>query len=158
MGVVIGETAILGDDVTLYQGVTLGGVMPAVDSALQRSVKRHPTLGKGVIVGSGAQILGDIEIGSYAKVGANAVVTKPVASGAVVVGNPAQEVKREVSVDSAEGLGGREESFVPYGHVKDCASHHDIFERMERWEKRMEVLEKAYKESARKGEGEEVDS
>src|SRR5690625_188582 len=79
MGVVIGETAIIGDNVTLYHGVTLGGVAPSVDSDSQRQQKRHPTLEDEVIVGSGAQILGPITVGRLARIGANAVVTRPVA-------------------------------------------------------------------------------
>jgi len=90
LGVVIGETADVGDDVTLYHDVTLGGVMPSVDSAAQVGVKRHPTLADGVIVGSGAQILGPITVGEGARVGANAVVTKDVPEGVTVVGNPAR--------------------------------------------------------------------
>jgi serine O-acetyltransferase len=92
MGVVIGETAVIGDDVTIYHDVTLGGVMPSVDSAAQVGVKRHPTLENGVIVGSGAQILGAITVGEGARVGANAVVTKDVPAGVTVVGNPARIV------------------------------------------------------------------
>ncbi len=92
LGVVIGETAEVGDDVTLYHDVTLGGVLPSVDSAAQIGMKRHPTLGNGVIVGSGAQILGAIRVGEGARVGANAVVTKDVPEGVTVVGNPARIV------------------------------------------------------------------
>ena len=92
LGVVIGETAEIGDDVTLYHDVTLGGVLPSVNSAAQVGVKRHPTLGNGVIVGSGAQILGPITVGEGARVGANAVVTKDVPVGVTVVGNPARIV------------------------------------------------------------------
>ena len=92
LGVVIGETAEIGDDVTLYHDVTLGGVLPSVNSAAQVGVKRHPTLGNGVIVGSGAQILGPITVGEGARVGANAVVTKDVPEGVTVVGNPARIV------------------------------------------------------------------
>jgi serine O-acetyltransferase len=87
-GVVIGETAVIGDRVTLYQGVTLGG------TGFQRG-KRHPTLGNNVTVGSGAKLLGPIEVGDGAKVGANTVVVEDVPPGATVVGNPGHPVKLE---------------------------------------------------------------
>ena len=90
MGVVIGETSVIGDQVTLYQGVTLGGISPSEKSDAQRSVKRHPTVEDNVIVGSGAQILGDIVIGTGARVGANAVVTRNVEPHTTVVGVPAK--------------------------------------------------------------------
>jgi serine O-acetyltransferase len=93
MGVVIGETAEIGDDVTLYHDVTLGGVAPSVDSDSQRDTKRHPTLQDFVIVGSGAQILGPITVGRCARVGANAVVTKDVPQETTVVGIPARPVR-----------------------------------------------------------------
>jgi serine O-acetyltransferase len=86
MGVVIGETALIGDDCTLYHGVTLGGTSWAKG-------KRHPTLGKGVVVGAGAKILGPIEIGDGAKIGSNAVVVKPVPAGATAIGIPARIVE-----------------------------------------------------------------
>jgi serine O-acetyltransferase len=89
-GVVVGETAEIGDNVTLYHDVTLGGVAPSVDSAAQVGVKRHPTLGDGVIVGSGAQILGPITVGDNARVGANAVVTQDVPANVTAVGIPAR--------------------------------------------------------------------
>lgn len=92
MGVVIGETAEIGNDVTLYHGVTLGGVSPAENTDGQRCAKRHPTLLDGAIIGSGAQILGPITVGKNARVGANAVVVKDVADGATVVGIPARPV------------------------------------------------------------------
>lgn len=114
MGVVIGETAEIGDDVTLYQGVTLGGVAPSVDSDAQRDHKRHPTLQDGVIVGSGAQVLGPIVVGRQARVGANAVVTKEVPPGATVVGIPARVVTPRLQpveeARAAEGL-----PFAAYG-------------------------------------------
>ena len=94
MGIVIGQTAILGRNVTLYHGVTLGGVMPAVDSKSQRSVKRHPTLEEGVIVGAGAQILGPVTVGACARVGGNSVVTKDVGQGQTVVGIPAKPLQK----------------------------------------------------------------
>lgn len=83
MGVVIGETSVVGDDVMLFHGVTLGGTSG-------RRVKRHPTLGDNVMVGAGAKILGDIHVGAHAKVGANSVVVKDVPTGAVATGIPAQ--------------------------------------------------------------------
>ncbi|MCW5698670.1 MAG: serine O-acetyltransferase [Rhodospirillales bacterium] len=91
-GVVIGETSEIGEDVTLYQGVTLGGIAPSVNSQSQVNVKRHPTLKNGVIVGSGGQILGPITVGEGARVGANAVVTKDLAPGVTAVGIPAHGV------------------------------------------------------------------
>ncbi len=91
-GVVIGETAIVGDDVTLYHQVTLGGVAPSVDAIAQRGMKRHPTIGNNVIVGCGAAILGPITVGQCARVGANAVVTKDVPENVTAVGNPAEVV------------------------------------------------------------------
>jgi len=78
LGVVIGETAEVGDDVTMYHDVTLGGVLPSVNSASQIGVKRHPTIRDGVIIGSGAQVLGAVTVGEGARIGANAVVTKDV--------------------------------------------------------------------------------
>ncbi|MEO0411044.1 MAG: serine O-acetyltransferase EpsC [Pseudomonadota bacterium] len=103
MGVVIGETAEIGDDVTLYHSVTLGGVNPANG----KGGKRHPTLEDGVIVGAGAQILGAITVGERARIGANAVVTKDVSGGATMVGNPA----KPTLVDGETYA----QPFVPYG-------------------------------------------
>lgn len=91
-GVVIGETSHIDDDVTLYQAVTLGGIAPSVDSHTQVDQKRHPTLESGVIVGSGAQILGPITVGKDARIGANAVVTRDVPPGVTAVGIPARVV------------------------------------------------------------------
>jgi len=96
MGVVVGETAEIGDECTLYHGVTLGGVS-------WNQGKRHPTLGKGVVVGAGAKILGPFVVGDGAKVGSNSVVVKAVPAGATVVGIPA----RVVEAGPALGLGGR---------------------------------------------------
>ena len=92
MGVVIGETSEIGNNVTIYHMATLGGIAPSINSNNQRQVKRHPTLGDCVVVGSGAQILGPVMVGANAKVGANAVVTKDVPENAVMVGIPAKNV------------------------------------------------------------------
>ena len=92
MGVVIGETSEIGNNVTIYHMATLGGIAPSINSNQQRMVKRHPTLNDCVVVGSGAQILGPVIIGANAKVGANAVVTKDVPENAVMVGVPAKNV------------------------------------------------------------------
>ena len=103
MGVVIGETSEIGDNVTIYHMATLGGISPSVDSDNQRDVKRHPTLKDNVVVGSGAQVLGPVVVGKNAKIGANAVVTKDVSENAVMVGIPAKNV------------GVATEEFKPYG-------------------------------------------
>ena len=92
MGVVIGETSEIGDNVTIYHMVTLGGISPSINTDSQRNTKRHPTLMDNVVVGSGAQILGPVIIGRNAKVGANAVVTKNVPENAVMIGIPAKNV------------------------------------------------------------------
>ena len=105
MGVVIGETSDIGDNVTIYHMATLGGIAPSIDSDNQRDVKRHPTLKDNVVVGSGAQILGPVVVGKNAKVGANAVVTKDVEENAVMVGIPAKNV----------GQISKDEKFTPYG-------------------------------------------
>jgi len=107
MGVVIGETSQIGDDVTIYHGVTLGGISPSENSNEQRNIKRHPTIQNNVIIGSGAQILGPITIGSFARIGANTVILKDVPTHATMVGNPAKNIS--TNTDS---------SFKPYG-VRD---------------------------------------
>mgnify|MGYP002026214754 CR=1 FL=1 len=103
MGVVIGETSEIGNNVTIYHMVTLGGISPSINSNDQRDSKRHPTLMDNVVVGSGAQVLGPVVVGKNAKIGANAVVTKDVPEYAVMVGIPAKNV------------GTATEEFKPYG-------------------------------------------
>ena len=105
MGVVIGETAEVGDGCTIYQGVTLGG------TSLYRGTKRHPTLGPGVVVGAGAKVLGGFEVGAGARIGSNAVVVKAVPAGATVVGIPGKIVD-DPSTKTAE-------RFAAYAVVQD---------------------------------------
>ena len=107
MGVVIGETAEVGDDVTLYQGVTLGG------TSLARGAKRHPTIGNGVIVSSGAQVLGPFRVGDGARIGAQAVVLSEVPDGATMVGIPARPVGRRSDATQTEP------AFQPYAVCGD---------------------------------------
>ena len=111
MGVIIGETSEIGDNVTIYHNVTLGGSSPSIDSERQRHEKRHPTIGNDVVIGSGAQIIGPIKVGNNARIAANAVVVKDVPENATMVGIPAKAVKLE-----------NKGSFRPYGvdeKVKD---------------------------------------
>jgi serine O-acetyltransferase len=105
-GVVIGETAEVGDDCTIYQGVTLGG------TSLNKGAKRHPTLARGAIIGAGAKVLGGFTVGEGAKVGSNAVVVKEVPPGATAVGNPARIVLKE-NVSSKDEAAAR--MFAAYG-------------------------------------------
>jgi serine O-acetyltransferase len=115
MGVVIGETAEVGDDCTIYQGVTLGG------TSLTRGAKRHPTLERGVIVGAGAKVLGGFTIGADAKIGSNAVVVKPVPAGGTAVGNPARVIMPAAASATATASSGADGSsaarpgFCAYG-------------------------------------------
>ncbi len=113
MGVVIGETSEIGDNVTIYHMVTLGGIAPSINSDNQRNVKRHPTLENEVVIGSGAQVLGPVTVGCCAKIGANAVITKDVPEKAVMVGIPAKNV----------GLADSE--FKPYGITPDSDKKSD---------------------------------
>ncbi len=125
MGVVIGETAEIGDDVTLYHGVTLGGIMPAIDSKNQRQVKRHPTIGNHVIIGAGAQVLGAITVNDCARVGANSVVVKNVAKKTTVTGIPARPVTQLPVTQRPVALGPDNTDITPvfnaYGTPADDA-------------------------------------
>ena len=107
MGVVIGETSDIGDNVTIYHMATLGGIAPSINSNDQRNIKRHPTIEDEVVIGSGAQVLGPVTVGRCAKIGANAIITKDVPEKAVMVGIPAKNV----------GLADSE--FKPYGIATD---------------------------------------
>ena len=111
MGVVIGETSKIGDNVTIYHAVTLGGISPSIDAERQRDEKRHPTIGNDVVIGSGAQILGPVMIGNNSRIAANAVVVNDVKDNTTMVGVPAKEIKV-----------GNKGTFKPYGvddRVKD---------------------------------------
>jgi serine O-acetyltransferase len=107
MGVVIGETSQIGDNVTIYHMATLGGIAPSINSNNQRNIKRHPTIEDDVVIGSGAQVLGPVTVGRCAKIGANAVITKDVPEKAVMVGIPAKNV------------GIADSEFKPYGITPD---------------------------------------
>ena len=113
MGVVIGETSEIGDNVTIYHMVTLGGISPSINSNNQRNIKRHPTLMDNVVVGSGAQILGPVVVGKNSKIGANAVVTKNVEENAVMIGIPAKNV------------GTATEEFKPYAVENDNSENNN---------------------------------
>jgi len=111
MGVVIGETSEIGNDVTIYHAVTLGGISPSIDSERQRHEKRHPTIGNNVVIGSGAQIIGPIKIGDGSRIAANAVVVKNVPENTTMFGVPAKVIKSH-----------NKGNFRPYGvdqQVKD---------------------------------------
>ena len=111
MGVVIGETSKIGDNVTIYHAVTLGGISPSIDSDSQRNEKRHPTIGNDVVIGSGAQIIGPVVVGNCARIAANAVVVNDVAENTTMVGVPAKAIRI-----------GNKGKFRPYGvdqKVKD---------------------------------------
>ena len=114
MGVVIGETSEIGNNVTIYHAVTLGGISPSINSDDQRNTKRHPTLMDNVVIGSGAQILGPVVIGKNAKIGSNAVVTKDVTENSVMVGIPAKNVGESPSGDN---------NFKPYGISSESDKH-----------------------------------
>ena len=113
MGVVIGETSEIGDNVTIYHMATLGGIAPSINSNDQRNIKRHPTIEDEVVIGSGAQVLGPVTVGRCAKIGANAVITKDVPEKAVMVGIPAKNV------------GIADSEFKPYGITPDSDTKSD---------------------------------
>ena len=111
MGVVIGETSEIEDNVTLYHSVTLGGISPSINSGEQRGTKRHPTLKNNVVVGSGAQVLGPIIVGEFSKIGANAVVTRDVPEHAIMVGVPAKNIRTKPEI--------KDTSLKPYGIIDE---------------------------------------
>jgi serine O-acetyltransferase len=141
-GVVIGETAEIGENVTLYHDVTLGGIAPSVDSDAQRNQKRHPTLADGVIVGSGAQVLGPITVGQDARVGANSVVLRDVPPAATVVGIPARIARgkgadRNADSHHFDAYGTRADMDDPMERVVDA-----LLDKVQSMSMRMEALER----------------
>jgi len=148
MGVVIGETAVIGDDVTLYQGVTLGGTS-------WNKGKRHPTLGDGVVVGAGAKVLGPFEVGNNAKIGSNAVVTKTVPAEATVVGIPGRIILKAINEKPPVDEGKRKKmaenfGFDAYGLSEEmpdpvARSIHSILDHMHLVDERMNSMCKAIK-------------
>ena len=140
LGIVIGETTEIGENVTIYQGVTLGGIMPSVESDLQRNQKRHPTVGNNVIIGSGAQILGAINIGDDARIGANSVVSRDVPANVTVAGVPAREFARSA----------KKESFKPYAVSDSDADPREkalvsLLKKVENLEKKIKKFESDHK-------------
>ena len=136
LGIVIGETTEIGENVTIYQGVTLGGIMPSVESDLQRNQKRHPTVGNNVIIGSGAQILGAINIGDDARIGANSVVSRDVPANVTVAGVPAREFSRSE----------KKETFKPYAVSNSDADPREkalvsLLKKVENLEKKIKKFE-----------------
>lgn len=174
MGVVIGETAEICDDVTIYQGVTLGGVS-------LNPGKRHPTLEQGVVVGAGAKVLGPFTVGAHAKIGSNAVVTKAVPEGATAVGNPARmilkeeaEAKASLQAAGSQPVGSRDkpevfsnssplpmqsgEEFLAYGINRNgddplLKAIHGLIDSAIVQQQRIEKLENDLAEALGKGEG-----
>jgi len=152
MGIVIGETAEIGDDCTLYHGVTLGGVS-------WNKGKRHPTLGKGVVVGAGAKILGPFLVGDGAKVGSNSVVVKAVPAGATVIGIPARLVEDEAFRPTAERM-----AFSAYAVSENLddplnkvltvlgSRSHEVDEMIAVLMKRLEEIEKSIEKTEVSGE------
>jgi serine O-acetyltransferase len=137
IGLVVGETAEIGDDVTLYQGITLGGTAPSVNSAAQVDKKRHPTVANRVIIGSGAQVLGPILVGEGARVGANAVVVSDVPAGVTVAGIPAKVIQPRSSSRGFMAYG------TPTGDLPDPVSRaiEALMAEIARLQARIELLE-----------------
>ena len=143
MGVVVGETAEIGDGCTIYQGVTLGG------TSLYKGVKRHPTLGRNVVVGAGAKVLGGFVVGEGAKIGSNAVVTKPVPPGATAVGIPARIIESQEGVSADVSLA---PTFNAYGITQQddplSQALHQLIEHAAQQERQIEQLRSALQKIA----------
>ncbi|MCK0512988.1 serine O-acetyltransferase [Aromatoleum buckelii] len=141
MGVVIGETAEIGDDCTIYQAVTLGG------TSLYRGTKRHPTLGNGVVVGAGAKVLGGFTVGDGARIGSNAVVVKPVPAGTTAVGNPARIIdpERTDARDKAREQKAEQMGFSAYGVTRQmddpiAKAMHGLLDHAVETDRRIQML------------------
>jgi serine O-acetyltransferase len=149
MGVVVGETAEIGDDVTLYHCVTLGGVAPSVNVTAQIDRKRHPTIANGAIIGAGAQVLGPITIGADARVGANAVVVQDVPAGVAVVGIPAKAIQPQKKIGEFVAYG------TPTGNIPDPVARalESMAEQMAQLREKIAVLESQPATSAGAGKG-----
>jgi serine O-acetyltransferase len=150
MGVVIGETAIIGDDVTLYHGVTLGGTS-------WNKGRRHPTLEDGVVIGAGAQVLGPITIGARAKVGSNAVVVKDVPAGTTAVGNPARIIDSEQAQKREEKAGQMGFSAYALAGTQDdplAKAIHGLLDHAVETDRRIELLLRQLEASGAKLEDE----
>jgi serine O-acetyltransferase len=146
IGVVIGETAVVGDGCTIYQGVTLGG------TSLERSTKRHPTLESGVIVGAGAKILGGFTVGKDARIGSNAVVVKAVPNGATAIGIPARIIQENTDIKREEAA--NRMGFSAYGvttSANDPLSQaiHQMIDHISRQDAAIEQLQAAVCELSR---------
>jgi len=146
-GVVIGETAVIGDECTIYQGVTLGG------TSLAKDAKRHPTLERGVIIGAGAQVLGNFTIGAEAKVGSNSVVVKAVPAGATAVGNPAHIITKKES----ENVDARFSSYGLSANADDPISKalHKLIDHAAIQEQQIANLQSALKQAGIRCEAQE---
>jgi serine O-acetyltransferase len=143
MGVVIGETAHVGDDCTIYQGVTLGG------TSLNRGAKRHPTLGVGVVVGAGAKVLGAFTVGDGARVGSNSVVVKEVPPGATAVGIPARIISEDV--DQRREAEAQRMGFSAYAVTQGAddplsTALHQLIDHVADQDRRIEQLQQALKQ------------
>lgn len=136
MGVVVGETAVIGDDCTLYHGVTLGGTT-------WKKIKRHPTLGNNVVVGAGAKVLGPVEIGDYARIGSNSVVVKDVPDHATVVGIPGRVLEDRVEPE-------KHEDFDAYGQPLESKDKDPVEISMEQILEHVKALDERYRQVAQR--------